>query len=340
MAGMGQKRTLYDFLGVARDASAADIGRAHERRRAELERAVPQDPSAIAMLHEAHEVLADAGRRAAYDAALLSDSEKAMAKEQAGAPDFVVEAGEDAAPRFKVPPVGIAIAAVAILAAILFLMKGRHAPPPAQAASEPAVEVRPAPPPPPAVPQAKSAREVLAAALPATGRLQRIDISGSAIPIGLAVAIAPNAMVTTCHGIPAGAQLVVAMGGATHSATLALTDEVLDLCRLAVPDLDAKLLPIASAEPHPGDRIYALGANAAGEFALTEGTVKQLLPDARGRMIEVSMPIAMQSSGGAIFDDYGKLLAIATTSQGHGPGVSLAMPVGWVEKLRSRTRAQ
>jgi serine protease Do len=340
MAGMGHKTTLYDFLGVARDASAADIGRAHERRRAELERAVPQDPSALAMLHEAHEVLADGDRRTAYDAALLSASEKAIAKEQAATPDFVVEAGDDDAPRFKVPPVGIAIAAVAILAAILFFVKGRHPPPPAQAASEPPAEARPAPPPAPTVPQAKSAQDVLTAGLAATGRLQRIDISGNATPIGLAVAIAPNAMVTTCHGIPAGAQLVVAMGAETHSATLALTDEVLDLCRLAVPALDAKPLAIASAEPRPGDRIYALGANAAGEFALTEGTVKQLLPEARGRMIEVSMPIAPQSSGGAIFDDHGKLLAIATTTQGHGPGVNLALPVGWVEKLRSRTRAQ
>ena len=39
------KKTLYEILGVARDANELDIGLAHERRVAQMRRTVPPDPS-------------------------------------------------------------------------------------------------------------------------------------------------------------------------------------------------------------------------------------------------------------------------------------------------------
>ena len=41
-----QKKTLYEILGVPRDANDLDIGLAYKRRKAELARAVPPDPGA------------------------------------------------------------------------------------------------------------------------------------------------------------------------------------------------------------------------------------------------------------------------------------------------------
>jgi S1-C subfamily serine protease len=157
------------------------------------------------------------------------------------------------------------------------------------------------------------------------------------VPLGLALAVDERSMVTTCHGIPAGAQLVVAFGDDVRSATLLVDDETLDLCRLAV---DPPLVPAALAEheARPGDAIYALGANAKGDLALTEGTVKSLVPDARGPLIELSMPVAPNGSGGPVFDSFGKVVAIATTSRAHGASVSLAVPASWASRMRSRER--
>ncbi len=329
------KKTLYDILGVSRDANAIDIGLAHDQRRAELQRAVPQDPSALALLHEAYEVLNDPQRRAAYDGALVTAAEKAAALEQAKEPDLVVEAAEEEVVRRKFPPVGIAAGVAVVLILIFLALHRAPAPESPRTAPEPVAEApKPAPPPPP-----KTAKDILTLALASVGRLQAFEMSGRAVPLGLAVAVEPGGMVTTCHGIPADSALVVTVAGENHSATLTMTDEVLDLCRISVAGFKGQPLPLAAAEAREGEKIYALGANANGEFALTEGTVQKLLPDARGKVVQISMPVAPNGSGGAVFDADGNVIAIATTAQGHGAGVALALPSAWIAKMRSRGRS-
>ncbi len=77
------KKSLYEILGVPRDAMDLDIGLAHANRLKELQRASPPDPGAQVLLHQAYETLSDARRRAAYDASLVTAAEKAAAAEQA-----------------------------------------------------------------------------------------------------------------------------------------------------------------------------------------------------------------------------------------------------------------
>ena len=81
-------------------------------------------------------------------------------------------------------------------------------------------------------------------------------MSGTAVPLGLALSVEPGTMVTTCHGIPAGSQIVVKMGPESHSATLDVTDEILDLCRFMVAGLAGPPLAIAPDEPKAGDAVF------------------------------------------------------------------------------------
>lgn len=333
MAPMAKKQTLYDILGLAPDAMPIDVGLAYEKRLEELRAAPAQDAGALALLRQAHEVLGDPKRRAAYDASLVSASEKAAAKEQAATPDLVLEPDEEEAPRRRIPPVGIAIGIVALLVIAFFALRTPAPPPPAPVAEAPVEAPKPPPP-----PQRKSAKDVLALAQASVGRLESFEMSGRAVPLGLAMAIDPAAMVSTCHGIPGGAQLAVVNGAENRSATLAVADETLDLCRLSVAPPPLAPLPLADHEAKAGDAIYALGANAAGELAVTEGQVKRLVPDARGAMYEISMPVAPNGSGGPVFDAYGKVVGIATTAQGHGASVSLAIPASWIGKMQSREK--
>ncbi len=328
------KKTLYDILGIARDANSIDIGLAHDKRRHELQHAVPQDPSALAFLHEAFEVLSDPKRRAAYDASLVTAAERAEAAQQAQTPDLVLEGGETATGERKLPWLALGAVGVVVLVALVIGLRSRsnEAPP----KPEPVVEApKPVPPPPPAP---RSGAQILADALPAVARLQSFEMSGRAVPIGLALAVEPGAMMTTCHGIPAGVQLVANVGAETRSASLALTDEVLDLCKLNVAGMGPQALAVATDEPKAGDTIYALGANAAGTFALTEGKVNRIRTVPAGKIIEISVPIAPTASGGAVFDTYGKLVGIATTPHEFGAGVNVALPATWIAQARSRGR--
>lgn len=330
-----QKKTLYEILGIPQDANSLDIGLAFQRRSSELQRAVPQDPHAMAFVHEAHEVLADPKRRAAYDASLVTAAEKAAAAGQAT--DLVLEGDEgDEKPRSKryVPLVG---AAVAIFVVLFFVLRAGRAPEAPPKAAEPVVEA-PKPAPPPLV--ALRAHQILPAALLSVGRVMSYEMSGRAVPVGLAVAVEPGAMVTTCHGIAGNSQMVVRYGAESLSANLSATDEVLDLCKLAVTGMNARPIEIAADEAKAGDKIFVLGANAAGDFALTEGTVKSVRIASGVKVLELSVPIAPSASGGAVFDVYGRLVGIATTPHRYGANLNAAISSAWVSQMRTRGRPQ
>jgi serine protease Do len=331
-----QKKTLYEILGVPQDANELDISLAYQRRSAELARAVPQDPNAVAFMQHAYEVLSSLKRRAAYDATLLTAAEKAAAAGQAT--DLVLEGGEEEEPRGKrfVPLIA---AAVAIFVILFFVLRSGRSPEAPPKPAEPVVEApKPAPPPPRLV--ALGAHQILPAALLSVGRVMSYEMSGRAVPVGLAVAVEPGAMVTTCHGIAGNSQMVVRYGAESLSANLSATDEVLDLCKLAVTGMNARAIEIAADEAKAGDKIFVLGANAAGEYALTEGTVKSTRIVSGVKVLELSVPIAPSASGGAVFDVYGRLVGIATTPHRYGANLNAAISSAWISQMRTRGRPQ
>jgi hypothetical protein len=327
------KKSLYEILGVPRDAMDLDIGLAHANKLKELQRAVPPDPAAQVLLHEAFEVLSNPKRRAAYDASLITAAEKAAALEQAQAPDLELDTEEEPANPAKKwigPGIGVVLALIVIA---FFVMRGNQAPPP------PPVVQAPPPPPPPPPPKPLTAAQVTPIALKATGRVMSYTMSGNAAPLGLALSVEPGAMVTTCHGIPAGSQVVVKMGPESHSATLDVTDEVLDLCRFLVAGLAPAPLTVATDEPKAGDAIFVVVASEQGELTLFEGTVKGFVPSPNGKLIELSVPVAQGGSGAAVFDAFGHLIGITTAPHKYGTGLNIAMPASWLAQMRTRTAA-
>jgi S1-C subfamily serine protease len=325
-----QKKDLYQILGVPRDANSIDIGLAYRRRTSELQRAVPQDPSGQSLLHEAHEILADPQRRATYDSSLVTAAEKAAASEQAE-PDLVLESGEEEEdPRKKFVKPGIAVVVVIIIA-IFFAMRSGHAP---EAPKPEPVAEAPKPPP----PQPIGPDQILRTALQSVGRVMSYEMSGRAVPLGFAVALEPGVMVTTCHGITGGTQLVVKVGEESNSGSLTVTDEVLDLCRVSVPALKGHAVTLAPEDAKAADTIYLLGANAKGELALTEGTVTQLRSAGEGKVLEISVPIAPTGSGGAVFDVFGRVIGIATTQHSYGANLNIAIPAAAIAQMRSREK--
>lgn len=329
------KKSLYDILGVARDANALDIGLAYQRRMSAQQRTVPQDPNAESLLQQAHEILSNPKRRAAYDASLVTAAEKAQAAEQAQAPDIVLEGDdEEAKPKVKHVAIIAAVAAAVVAALFVMLRSGdKH-----EAPKPPVVVEAPKPPPPPP-PKPLGPEQVLPPALQSVGRVMSYEMSGRAVPVGLAIAVEPGVMVTTCHGISGGTQLVVKVGAESNSGNLTVTDEVLDLCRITVAGLNARAVTFSPDDAKAGDKVYVMGANAKGELALTEGTVKQLRAAPAGKVLEISVPVAAAGSGGAVFDVFGRVVGIATTPHAYGPGLNIAIPAAAIAQMRSRERA-
>jgi len=328
---MAAKKSLYEILGVEPDANELDINLAFQRRNFELQRIAQPDPNALALVQQAHEILSSPKRRAAYDAARVTAAEKAAAADQE--PDLVIEDGAAEAPQRKWLVPAIVAGLVAIVAAFFALKPG---PAPQKAEPAPVAEApKPAPPP----PQPMNPQQLLTAAMRATGQLLAYDMSGAAVPVGLAVSLEPGTVVTTCHGVTAGSKPVFRQGSEALSAELTVADEVLDLCRFTVPGLAARSLAVAADEPRAGDRIHALGVNAKGEFALTEGTVRRARMTQNVKVLEVSMPIAPGGSGGPVLDDFGRVVGIATTPHRYGTGINAAISSAWISQMRSRERS-
>jgi hypothetical protein len=320
------KKTLYEILGIPRDANPLDIGLAHERRVAEMRRAVPPDPSAEALVQQAFEILSNANRRAAYDAQLITAAERSAAAEQA-TPDL--EIGEDEEPKRKIPVVAIVLVAAIAIGVAFFALRTPSEPPPAAAIAE----APPAPPEPPA-PKPRTAAEVLGSAAGSTGRVMAFSMSGRTTPIGLAVSTEPGVMVTTCHAITAGGSLVVRVGKEQFPAELTITDETLDLCRLSLPGYTTPPVKVSGQEPKAGDKIFTLGQDAKGELTATEGSVKAI----RGRLIELTTPVSAAASGAGVFDEYGSLLAIAVAPHNQGANVHVAIPARAIAQMKTRTK--
>jgi S1-C subfamily serine protease len=295
----GGKLTLYDVLELPRNAKLNDIHRAYRRLSAEQkkETSVP-DARKAALLHEAYEVLSDPERRAAYDASLK-------------APGFLRAARDTARPGF----VAGVVAGVVVLCAVLYFTF--HA---ARAPDRPE----------------RTAQEVLAATSFSVGRVQSLDLSGRATPIGLAFAIDEGVMVTTCHGLPAGAQLIVSFGSKTAPARLALADETFDVCKLSVDGAASRPLALDAQEPKAGDTVYALASNAAGALRIAEGSVKRVFSDANGKVLELTIPIAAAASGGPLLDAQGRVVGMATAPHAHGQGRHVAIPAARIKEARSR----
>ena len=333
MAAMAKpKQSLYEILGLPRDANSIDVGLAYEKARNAMQRG-PHDESSEALLTNAYEVLSNPKRRAAYDASLVTAQERADAAQQA-APDLVLE-GDDEPKAKRIPWVPLAIGAAVVFAVIYLALRPSRLPDPQKEAAPVVVEA-----PKPAPPRLPTAAEILKQATTSGGQLVSVEMSGRSVPIGIALAIAPNTMITTCHGIQAGRKLVVTLGKETLAADPAETDETLDLCKLNVAGMAAKPFIIAPDEVKAGTKIYAMGVNAAGEPALTEGTVKQVIASPAGKVLELSMPIAPNSSGGGVFDTSGRLVGIATTPHKYGPNLQVALPATWIAQIRSRGRSQ
>jgi S1-C subfamily serine protease len=162
-------------------------------------------------------------------------------------------------------------------------------------------------------------------------------MSGSLQKIGLAIAIEPGTMVTTCHGIPAGGKLVVRVGKDQLPADLTITDEALDLCRLSVTGFTAPPVRVSTDEVKASDKVVMVGLNAKGELVATEATIRGTRRGPAGNVLELSAPVSAASSGAGVFDQYGRLVGIATAPHAYGAGTHVALPATWISQMRSRT---
>jgi hypothetical protein len=329
-----KKRSLYEILGVPRDAMAIDIGMAYKKRLAELDRKAGADPNELVLVREAYHILCQPRERELYDASLITREERDEARTRPS-PDIVLDAGDDesAADHAKKRKLllmigGLLLVIIAMLVALLMRPKATEGP---RISVDAVTELKP--PPPPVAPKKRTAQEVLALASPAIARVMAYEVSGRQVPVGSGILVAPNAIVTTCHALPPSGTIVALLGADSIPANLGIMDETQDLCRLTVAGAQAAPIAASSEEPKAGDVVYAVAQHKPNALSVVEGTVRNVRATPNGKSIEISLPVAPSASGGALFDAYGRWVGILTSKSS---GANTALPAGAIAQMRTR----
>jgi len=345
------KQTLYDILGVSREASPEEIAVAYQSRLLELEAAASQDSTALTLVREAHQMLSNATRRSAYDASLAARA----AREASAARGEPEDTEPDEARPFEWRRWALGAAAVVVIAAGIW-WKTRPAPPPKTIAPPPAAVVQPAEPepaesaePPAASPPAPAtqaaapahsaspAEDIFAKVSPSVVRVNAMDASGRMVAFGSGVVIDRDAVITNCHVLRQGVNINVKLEGAVRSADVQVSDEELDLCRLNVSGLGAPAVTIGTVKQlRTGQRVYAIGAPQGLDLTISEGIVSSLREVPGGTVIQTTAPISAGSSGGGLFDLSGRLVGIMTFQHRYEQNLNFALPADWIGEMQTR----
>ena len=294
MATQPGKQTLYDVLGLPRDATPRDIQRAYRKAMAEIqdERTAP-DPRRQVLVNEAYEVLSDPRRRQAYDASLRG-------------PTLLGVSG-GAVPRKRWTIVFGTLFIALGLAYYFFVARG----------TEDAARLHP---------DNDVAMQLHTRASVAVGRVNRIDMSGRSTPLGVAVAVQEGVMMTPCSGLVPGAQIAVSIPPRTAPGEILHADEASGLCRLRMHAGGSWPLPLSSQEPRPGEPVFTVHLNSQGEAVLREAKVVRVAQAAGSRVVEIAQPGASIVDGSPLIDQQGRVFAVASE------GKHRMLPAAWIER--------
>lgn len=350
------KQTLYDILSVPQDATVEQIRAAYQQAMSELESTAQHDHNKKVILREAYELLSTPQKRSSYDARLArQESLRAQAsiarEQQATAP--VTPTPAPARNWISV----IALMAVLLAAAATWWSvkqkeernRQQELPvysevTPASPVEPPLRAVVPAPPSQIAEPVAsnnaeagKTAEEIYALRSPSIALIQVFSPTGAQVAIGSGVMIAPEVLITNCHVTRSGVQYKARIGKQLLAATVIMADEEYDLCRLSVPGANAPVVALGSTDNlRIGQKVFAIGAPLGLDLTISDGIVSALRPLSTGKVIQTTAPISPGSSGGGLFDAYGKLVGINTFQHRLGQNLNFAVPADWINTMSTR----
>lgn len=290
-------KTLYEILGLRRNANAADIAGAYGRIKAEMQKeTTAPNPRLAAMAKVAYETLSNPERRAEYDASL-------------GIVSLPASKGRGGL-------IGASLVALLAVAGAGYYFLVRPAARPAE--RHPEIALAP--------------QEILEAVSPHLGRLQSALMSGEVRDLGTAVATGENEMITTCRGIDAGALLTVKVGESTSKAVLGRANEDLDICMLTVKGAGAGIRMRPGA-PGSNEKLQAVVLNPTGPAQAHQVRVARSIEDPKGAAMELKAGAPLPN-GTPVFDSQARLVGIVTTPHAFGEGLVAALGASRIAQAR------
>ncbi|HVT36240.1 MAG TPA: trypsin-like peptidase domain-containing protein [Nevskiaceae bacterium] len=167
-----------------------------------------------------------------------------------------------------------------------------------------------------------------------------ITQSASAGMMGSGVVVRPGYIVTNFHVVKGATHIKVQHNGSEEEAALAASDAEHDLALLHVYALAAPAVRFGDSQGlRVGQAVYAIGSPRGLELSLSAGLVSSLRVAKDGNVIQTTAPISPGSSGGGLFDQYGRLVGITVGQISNAQNLNFALPVEWLHYVGVAVKA-
>ncbi|MBX3609521.1 MAG: trypsin-like peptidase domain-containing protein [Hydrogenophaga sp.] len=177
---------------------------------------------------------------------------------------------------------------------------------------------------------------------PSVWTVRTADTEGRPLTQGSAVVIGPGRLITNCHVLRRAARVSVGRENVSYGAELEHPDTERDLCQLKVANFSAPPVTIAPPESlRVGARVYAIGAPRGLETTISDGLLSGIRRNQRAAFeaLQITVPVSPGSSGGGLFDAYGRLIGITSFVLKDSQNLNFAVPASWIAEVPERAQA-
>jgi S1-C subfamily serine protease len=178
--------------------------------------------------------------------------------------------------------------------------------------------------------------EIANRGLPSTVTIVALDGRGTPIGFGSGVAIRNGqTVVTNWHVLRGASRAVVVTEDGSRFAKVGYLegDARLDIALLAVPGASLTPATMSVEIPQPGGRVVVIGAPFGLTHTVSDGIVSATRTYDSHLLVQITAPISSGSSGGPVFDKFGRVFAIATSGIEDGQTLNFATPLRYALAL-------
>lgn len=180
-------------------------------------------------------------------------------------------------------------------------------------------------------PRILSAQEIFQMANSSIALIETFDDEGHKLEQGSGFVVSDNgAVLTNYHVIRGASRATAKFGDGTSSEVNGVVgfDQSHDVAVLKLASPSKAFLHLGDSDNvKVGQKLIAIGSPLGFQNTVSEGIASGL----RNGIIQMSDPISPGSSGGAVFNSYGKVIGISVATITAGQNLNFAVPIKWAE---------
>jgi hypothetical protein len=156
-------------------------------------------------------------------------------------------------------------------------------------------------------------------------KITALNSLGDPVSQGSGVVVKAGVILTNAHVVKNSHRVDISIAGKSIQSNEIYISEDYDLATILFPYNGTRIASIAEVPPVVGDEILTIGSPLGLENSLSIGIVSGI----RNDLIQISAAISPGSSGGGLFNKYGKLIGITTSKMVGGENLNFAIPVNF-----------